>query len=309
MTRSSRFAGVVRGAVARRGAALMGICNVTPDSFSDGGRYLDRDAACAHVDELIAAGADIIDIGGESTRPGSKPVAAPEQLERVLPVIRYAVERGACVSIDTTSAEVAAACLDAGAQAVNDVSLLRDEDLARVVAGSGACLVLSHAREPQEQMKGYGGWSLDAYNDVVKDVAVEWERAAARAGELGVPRSSLVMDPGLGFSKASRHSFELLRRANELVAAIERNGAVPVLFGASRKSFLTLIEASAAPRRGAPDPHGSARSSPADRDGASIAAALHAVRAGVHILRVHDVRATRLAIDMEIVLGTPRRKI
>ncbi|MDF2696753.1 MAG: folP [Labilithrix sp.] len=217
----------------------MGICNVTPDSFSDGGRYLDRDAACAHVDELIAAGADIIDIGGESTRPGSKPVAAPEQLERVLPVIRYAVERGACVSIDTTSAEVAAACLDAGAQAVNDVSLLRDEDLARVVAGSGACLVLSHARGPQEQMKGYGGWSLAAYNDVVKDVAVEWERAAARAGELGVPRSSLVMDPGLGFSKASRHSFELLRRANELVAAIERNGAVPVLVGASRKSFLT----------------------------------------------------------------------
>ena len=272
----------------------MGICNVTPDSFSDGGRFFDRDAACARVDELMAAGADIVDIGGESTRPGSKPVPAGEQIERVLPVVRHAVQLGACVSIDTTSAGVAAACLDAGAHAVNDVSLLRDEDLARVVSGSSACLVLSHARAPQEQMAGYGGWSLGAYGDVVKDVIAEWERAAARAGELGVPCSSLVMDPGLGFSKASRHSFELLRRADQLVAAM---GDVPVLIGASRKSFLTLVDS-----RGA-------KSEPKDRDGASIAAALHAVRAGVHILRVHDVHATRQAIDMEIVLGTPRRKI
>ena len=297
MTRSSRFAGVVRGAVARRGAALMGICNVTPDSFSDGGRFFDHAAARARVDELMAAGADIIDIGGESTRPGSKPVPAREQLERVLPVVRHAVQRGACVSIDTTRAEVAAACLDAGAHAVNDVSLLRDEDLARVVSGSGACLVLSHARAPQEQMQGYGGWSLGAYDDVVKDVIADWERAAARAAELGVPRSALVMDPGLGFSKASRHSFELLRRVGQLVASMTASGEVPVLIGASRKSFLTLV-----------DPRGD-KSEPEDRDGASIAAALHAVRAGVHILRVHDVHATRQAIDMEIVLGTPRRKI
>ncbi|MBX3258211.1 MAG: dihydropteroate synthase [Labilithrix sp.] len=307
MTRSSRFAGVVRGAVARRGAALMGICNVTPDSFSDGGRFFDRDAARARVDELIAAGADIIDVGGESTRPGSKAVPAREQIARVLHVVQYAAERGACVSIDTTSAEVAAACLDVGAHAVNDVSLLADPDLARVVAGSGGCLVLSHARGPQERMSGYGGWPLGAYDDVVVDVVAEWERAAARANELGVPRASLVMDPGLGFSKASRHSFELLRRASQLVAAVSANGAVPVLFGASRKSFLTLVD----PQR----PHAEAgeaqapRSEPADREGASIAAALHAVRAGVHILRVHDVRATRQAIDMEIVLGTPRRKI
>lgn len=300
MTRSSRFAGVVKGAVARRGAALMGICNVTPDSFSDGGRFLDRDAARTRVDELIAAGADIIDVGGESTRPGSKPVPPREQLERVLPAIRYAAERGACVSIDTTSAEVAAVCLDAGAHAVNDVSLLRDEDLARVVGGSGACLVLSHSRAPQEQMSGYGGWPLGAYDDVVVDVVAEWERAAARANELGVPRSSLIMDPGLGFSKASRHSFELLRRAGQLVEAVGKNGEVPVLFGASRKSFLTLVD---------PQKPGASKAEPAEREGASIAAALHAVRAGVHILRVHDVRATRQAIDMEIVLGTPRRKI
>lgn len=297
MTRSSKFAGVVRGAVNRRGAALMGICNVTPDSFSDGGRFLNHDAARAHVDSLLAAGADVIDVGGESTRPGSKPVPAREQLDRVLPVIAHAARRGACISIDTTSAVVAAACLDAGAHAVNDVSLLRDEDLARVVAGSGACLVLSHARAPQEQMSGYGGWSVGAYGDVVADVAADWERAAARAGELGVPRTSLVMDPGLGFSKAGRHSLELLRRASELVRRIDANGEVSVLFGASRKSFLTLVDPAAS------------KSEPSERDGASISAALHAVRSGVRILRVHDVRATRQAIDLEIVLGTPRRKI
>jgi dihydropteroate synthase len=274
----------------------MGICNVTPDSFSDGGRFLDHDAARARVDELLRQGADIIDIGGESTRPGSKPVPAREQLDRVLPVIRHAASRGACISIDTTSAEVAAAALDAGAHAVNDVSLLRDEDLARVVAGSGACLVLSHARVPQSAMTGPGGFPLGAYGDVVKDVVAEWERAAARAGELGVPRASLVMDPGLGFSKAARHSFELLRRASELVARVSAGGEVPVLFGASRKSFLTLVD-------------GSERSEPRQRDGASIAAALHAVRAGVHVLRVHDVHATRQALDMDIVLGTPRRKV
>jgi dihydropteroate synthase len=270
----------------------MGICNVTPDSFSDGGRYLDRDSATARVDELIAEGADIIDVGGESTRPGSAPVSARAQLDRILPVVRYAAERGACVSVDTTHPEVAAACLDAGAHAVNDVSLLRDEDLARVVAGSGASLILSHSRAPQEQMTGYGGWPLGAYGDVVADVLAEWERAALRASEHGVPRAALVMDPGLGFSKAARHSFELVRRARQLVSAVD----VPVMFGASRKSFLTLVEP------GRP-------SEPAEREGASIAVALHAVRAGVAILRVHDVRATRQAIDMENVLGTHRRKI
>lgn len=273
----------------RRGAALMGICNVTPDSFSDGGRYFDREAAFARVDELIAEGADLVDIGGESTRPGSEPVAAKVQLERVLEVVRYAAAR-TCVSIDTRSAEVAAACLDAGAHAVNDVSLLSDEELARVAGGAGAALILSHARAPQTTMKGYGFWPLDGYGDVVKDVVRDWQKAAARAVELGVAREGLVMDPGLGFSKASRHSFELLRRASQLVEAV----SVPVLFGASRKSFLTLVD----------------RDAPADqRIGASIAAALHAVRAGVAILRVHDVRATRQALDMEVVLGSPRRKI
>lgn len=284
--RSETFASVIRGAVARRGAALMGVCNVTPDSFSDGGRYLDAAAACAHVDRLLAEGADIIDVGGESTRPGSRPVDVKEQLRRVLPVIEHARGRRACISVDTIDPEVAAAALDAGAHAVNDVSLLRHPELAQVAAASDASLVLSHAREHLGMRP-----PPHAYGDVLTDVVEDWERAAGRAIEAGMKRSSLVMDPGLGFHKTARHSFELLRRAHVLV---EKMGDVPVLFGASRKSFLSLIDHDAA----APD-----------RDGASIAAALHALRAGVRILRVHAVRATRQAIDLDNVLGTPRRKI
>jgi dihydropteroate synthase len=272
--------------VARRGVALMGVCNVTPDSFSDGGRYLDRDRAQARVAQLIAEGADIIDIGGESTRPGSQPVPAKEQLARVLEIVRWAAER-VCVSIDTTSPEVAAACLDAGAHAVNDVSLLADPELASVTAGSGAALVLSHARAPQASMSGPGGWPLSAYDDVVREVLADWERAAQTAAEHGLPREALVMDPGLGFSKASRHSLELLRRARELVAGVGPD--VPVLIGASNKSFLTLVDRDA---------------SASDRVGASVHAAVHAARCGVHIVRVHEVRATRQALDLDVVLGT-----
>jgi dihydropteroate synthase len=283
--RRAKFLEVVRAAVTRRGVAIMGICNVTPDSFFDGGRFLERDRAIARVDALLAEGADIVDVGGESTRPGAPPVPASVQLDRVLEVVRYASAR-ACVSIDTTSAEVAAACLDAGAHAVNDVSCLADPEVASVTAGSGAALVLSHARAPQDRMNGFGGWPLSAYDDVVKDVLADWEAAARRAGELGLPREALVMDPGLGFSKASRHSFELLRRAGELVAALP---GVPVLLGASQKSFLTLVDRDA---------------KAGERLGASIAAALHAARAGVRILRVHEVRETRQAIDMDVVLAT-----
>ena len=269
----------------------MGVCNVTPDSFSDGGRFLGNEHARAHIEELLAEGADIIDIGGESTRPGSKPVPAREQLARVLDVVRWAAER-TCVSIDTTSPEVAAACLDAGAVAVNDVSLLADPELASVAAGSGAALILSHARAPQAHMTGFGGWPLSAYDDIVRDVLADWERAAEVASARGLARESLIMDPGLGFSKASRHSLELLRRCRELVVAMEARGGVPVLIGASRKSFLTLVDRTRQ------------ESKPAERIGASIAAAVHAARSGVKIVRVHDVRATRQALDLDVVLGT-----
>jgi dihydropteroate synthase len=264
----------------------MGICNITPDSFSDGGCFFDSKRALARVEALLEEGADIVDIGGESTRPGSSPVDAHEQLDRVLPVVEWAASR-ACVSIDTTSPEVAAACLDAGAHVVNDVSMLgagRDGRLAGVVAKAEAVLVLSHARAPQEAMRGFGQWNIDDYGDVVVDVLADWERAAALAISLSVPREALVMDPGLGFSKASSHSLELLRRSKELTRAM---GRVPVLVGASRKSCLTLVDAHAPPT---------------ERLGASLAAAVHAVRCGVHVVRVHDVRATCQALAMDRLL-------
>jgi dihydropteroate synthase len=277
--RLQRFRQVLEGARALRGVALMGVCNVTPDSFSDGGRYLGAEASRARVDELLAEGADLVDVGGESTRPGAAPVPAREQLARVLEVVRYAAGRGACVTIDTTSAEVAAACLDSGACAINDVSCLRDAELARVAAASGAAMVLMHARGTQEEMRGFSAYPDDAYGDVVEDVLREWEDAASRAGAAGLAREALVMDPGLGFAKNTRQSFELLRRTDEMVRRLD----VPVAIGASRKSFLAVA-----------DPG----TSPTERLGASIAAALHAHATGAAVLRVHDVRATAQAIDL-----------
>jgi dihydropteroate synthase len=279
--RFEAFLRVLGSAVARRGVALMGVCNVTPDSFSDGGRYLGVDAALARVDALLAEGADLVDVGGESTRPGAKPVPAAEQLVRILPVVRAAAERGACVSVDTASPEVAAACLDAGACVVNDVSCLRDPTLAQIVAASGAALVLMHSRPGQDAMPGFSQLPDDAYGNVVDDVVREWEEAAATAVRHGVSRQALVMDPGLGFMKNARHSLELLAATASLVS---RLGGVPVAVGASRKSFLAVVD------RNAP---------PSARIGASIMAAVHATRAGASIVRVHDVQATAQAIDLD----------
>jgi dihydropteroate synthase len=281
--RLDRFLQALERARARRGVALMGVCNVTPDSFSDGGRYLGADAARARVDELLAEGADFVDVGGESTRPGAAPVPARDQLGRVLEVVRYAAERGACVSVDTTSPEVAAACLDAGACAVNDVSCLREVELAKVVAANGAAYVLMHSRGTQEEMRGFSEYPDDAYGDVVADVKREWLEAAERALAVGVPREALVMDPGLGFAKNARHSLELLQRLGEMC-----RGKAPVAVGASRKSFLRCVDAEA---------------SPDQRLGASVAAAVHALFEGAAIVRVHDVRATAQAIDFFDVLA------
>ena len=241
MTRSSRFAGVVRGAVARRGAALMGICNVTPDSFSDGGRFLDSASRRARVDELIARGGGHhrhrrrVDASGQRAGP-----AARSRLERVLAVVRYAAARGACVSIDTTSAEVAAACLDAGAHAVNDVSLPRDDELARVVAGSGACLVLSHARAPQEQMRASAAGPLTRTATSSRTWSRSGKRAAARAGRARRAARRARHGSRARLLEGLAPQLRALRARAELVAAV---GEVPVLFGASRKSFLTLVDA------------------------------------------------------------------
>jgi dihydropteroate synthase len=262
-----------------RGVALMGVCNVTPDSFSDGGEYLEPHAARARVDELVGQGADIVDIGGESTRPGASPVPAREQMARVLDCVRYAASLGVCVSIDTASAEVAEASLEAGASVVNDASCLRDDALAKAVAARGAALVLMHARGTQDKMRGFSQYPDAGYGDVVHDVLAEWRAAAERAGAAGVRREAIAMDPGLGFAKNARQSVELLARLGEIARALD----VPVAVGASRKSFLTIADANA---------------SPSERLGASIAAALHAARAGASILRVHDMRATRQAVDI-----------
>ncbi len=284
-TRRERFFEVISKARARRCAAIMGVCNVTPDSFSDGGRYLSRADALARVDALLAAGADILDIGGESTRPGAKPVPADEQLLRVLEVVRYAAHKGAVVSIDTTLPEVAHACLDAGAVCVNDVSNLHEPTLADVAFGAGAALILSHARHPQELMRGATAVTETEYDNIVPEVLRDFCAARKKAEARGVPHDAIVMDPGLGFSKTARHSMELLRRTAELVSGAD----APVLIGASRKSFLTLVD-----RRAGSD----------DRLGPSILAAEFAARAGASIVRVHDVRETRQALDLSVVLYT-----
>ena len=287
-TRTERFGQVLERARARRGVALMGICNVTPDSFSDGGRYFSLEDAKIRVRELLDEGADVVDVGGESTRPGAAAVPAAEQLARVRDVVAYAAGLGACVSIDTASPDVAAASLDAGACIVNDVSCLRDEELAAVCASHGAPLVLMHSREPMSELRGFSAYPDAGYGDVVKDVLAEWSAAAARAMARGLTRDSLIMDPGLGFGKNARHSTALLAATGMLVGAV----GVPVCVGASRKSFLAAGEAGG--------------SKPVDRLGASIAAALFAARHGAAILRVHDVRPTRQAIDLERSLaGAP----
>jgi dihydropteroate synthase len=266
----------------------MGICNVTPDSFSDGGRHFAPEAARQRVRELLAEGADFVDIGGESTRPGAPAVAAAEQIARVLGVVRFAVEQGACVTIDTASPEVATACLDAGACAVNDVSCLRDEGLASVCAAHDASLILMHSREPMSELRGFSAYPDEAYKDVVADVIAEWRAAASRAMARGLTQGALVMDPGLGFAKNRRQSAALLAGTGTIAGAV----GVPLLVGASRKSFLTMAD---------PD------APPSERLGASIAAALFAARAGASALRVHDVRATRQALDLERALRAERQ--
>jgi dihydropteroate synthase len=287
-TRNETFEEILKKARSRRGVALMGVCNVTPDSFSDGGLHFTPEAARVRVDFLFAEGADLVDIGAESTRPGAEPVPPREQLARMLDVVRYAATRGA-VSVDTTSPLVAAACLDVGAIAVNDVSCLADSSLADVAAGSRATLILMHARGTQTTMAGFSEYPASGYDDVVVDVVREWEAAAERARGRGVLLRELVMDPGLGFAKNATQSTDLLRRTRELV---ELTG-VPVLVGASRKSFLTIVDKGADPKL---------------RVGASIAASLYAAQAGASLLRVHDVRAARQAIDLSRLLRSPQER-
>jgi dihydropteroate synthase len=265
----------------RSGAALlMGILNRTPDSFSDGGLFVDEVAARAQVARLLAEGADIIDVGAESTRPGAAPVPAAEQIERVGDAVREAVRLGALVSIDTTSPEVAERALADGASIVNSVSLEPAADLARLAAAHGAALVLMHSRGSMSEMPGFSVYDDRGYADVVNDVARELRAAADRALSAGLPREDLVLDPGLGFAKNARHSLELCAWMDEICAL-----GFPVLVGPSRKSFLVAEQAGEKP-------------APADRLGATIAACIVAVERGARLVRVHDVAPVRQALEL-----------
>jgi dihydropteroate synthase len=253
------------------GPFLMGIVNATPDSFSDGGQFLDVDAAVAHALRLAEEGADLIDLGGESTRPGAPPVPAAEEARRVVPVVERLRARGFAlpISVDTFKPEVARAALAAGADLVNDVMGLADPALAAVVAEAKAPVVIMHMRGTPADMA-----SRAVYGDVVADVARELEDALARAVAAGVERERIILDPGLGFAKSAEQSVELLARLPEL-RAIGR----PLLVGPSRKSFIGKIT-------GAPV---------AERLPGTLAAVSVAVLAGVEFLRVHEVAAARQA--------------
>ncbi|WP_437673773.1 dihydropteroate synthase [Sorangium sp. So ce131] len=277
----------------RRSVVIMGVLNRTPDSFSDGGRFAEEGAALAQIDAMLSEGADMIDIGSESTRPGAQPVPDDEQIARIGGSVRDAARRGAVVSIDTTSPAVAARALDDGAAVVNTISLDSAAELGALCARRGASLVLMHSRGPMSAMAGFSAYPDDAYGDVVADVAREWLAAAERALAAGLPRGELVLDPGLGFAKNARQSLELCARLDELCAL-----GFPVLVGPSRKSFLARAAAAEASARGEHAGAAPELAPPEARLGGTIAAALACVARGAAAVRVHDVGAVRQALDV-----------
>lgn len=256
---------------------VMGVVNVTPDSFSDGGRWFKPGAAVAHGVTLMGQGADILDVGGESTRPGSRRVPVDEELVRVLPVVEDLVRRGAVVSVDTTRAVVAREAVAAGAQIINDVSGgLADPEMHTTVARTGAVYVAMHWRGHADVMD-----ANDSYDDVVADVRRELAERVAELRAAGVHDEQIVLDPGLGFAKAGSSNWPLLGRLPELVA-----DGFPVLVGASRKRFLGHLLAGP---DGEPAP-------PLARDGATAAVSALAAQARAWCVRVHEVAGSADAV-------------
>ena len=251
---------------------LMGVLNVTPDSFSDGGDFADEDDAAAHGLAMTEAGADIIDVGGESTRPGSQAPSEAEEMRRVVPVIRALADDGLLVSVDTRRAAVMDAALEAGARIVNDISALSHDPQARaVVARQGAWVVLSHMQgtpETMQQKSRYDDASLDVFDALAAHIVT--------AKAAGIPRERIIVDPGIGFGKTARHNLEILRDL-----ALFHGLGCPLLVGTSRKSFIGRLSAGEAPKA---------------RLAGSLAAGLHALAEGAHMLRVHDVAETRQAL-------------
>jgi dihydropteroate synthase len=260
---------------------VMGVVNVTPDSFSDGGLNLDPAKAIAHARKLIEEGADVLDIGGESSRPGAQAVPADEELRRIVPVLRDLRGARVPVSVDTMKPEVMRAALGEGAAMINDINALRAPGALEAVAASDAGVCLMHMQgEPRTMQQD------PTYGDVVGEVGAYLRERAAVAEAAGIARERIVIDPGFGFGKKPAHNLELLRRLHELATL-----GYPLLAGLSRKSTLGAIT-------GRP---------PAERGAASIAAALLAVERGARIVRVHDVAATKdaLAVWSAVSAGVP----
>jgi len=264
---------------------VMGVLNVTPDSFSDGGRYRDLDSAIGHGLQMLADGADVLDVGGESTRPGAQRVSAGEEIARVAPAIAALAERGAILSVDTYRAAVAEAALAAGAAIVNDVSGgLGDPDMAAVVRNAGCPWILMHWRGHSDVMQ-----TLASYDDVVADVTRELSQRVDAALDAGVDASQLVLDPGLGFAKTAQHNWALLAHLDAVLGL-----GLPVLVGASRKSFLGALLAA---------PDGTPR--PVDeRESATVAITALAAAAGAWGVRVHEVRPS---VDAALAVAAMQR--
>jgi dihydropteroate synthase len=267
---------VLRTLLSRRSPAVMGVLNVTPDSFSDGGQFIAPERALAHARRMIAEGADIIDIGAESTRPyGSQPVTADEEQKRLQPVFSQVVALGVPVSIDSMKSAVVAWALDAGAVIANDVwGLQRDGGMAALVAQRHAPIVIMHNRD-----------SADAGIDIMKDIAGFFERSLAIAAKAGIATENIVLDPGIGFGKTHEQSMTALARLDEL-----RVFNLPLLVGASRKRFIDQITPS--------EPH--------QRLGGSIAAHLLAAKGGARIIRTHDVAETVQALRVTAAIEDKR---
>ncbi len=258
---------------------VMGILNLTPDSFSDGGRYVDADQAIEHAYAMVEAGADIVDVGGESTRPGALPVPEGEELDRVIPVVGELAAAGLVVSVDTRKPKVAAAALEAGAEIVNDVSGLRHPEMRRVVAEAGAGAVIMHMQgEPATMQQD------PRYDDVVAEVEAFLLAQAGRSEAAGVAPEAIVLDPGIGFGKTVDHNLTLLRHLHRLA-----RHRYPVMVGTSRKSFLQRITGAAEAHR---------------LDEATAVTVALAIAQGVSVVRVHDVPLARDAAAVaEAIVG------
>jgi dihydropteroate synthase len=266
--------GISSAAMPSEPFAIMGVVNVTPDSFSDGGEWFDRDAAIAHGLQLAADGASILDVGGESTRPHALPVPEDEELRRTAPVVRVLAQRGATVSIDTTKLAVAEAALDAGARYVNDITAFRDApDMAGLVADRNAGCCLMHMLGDPRTMQ-----DSPRYADVVDDVKAFLTERAEFAVREGIREDRIDVDPGIGFGKTLEHNLDLLARLDEIVTLGFR-----VVIGVSRKSFIHKLA-------DVPDPH--------DRVPGTIAANVIALERGARVFRVHDVAQARQALTV-----------